>query len=66
MTTAVFEDPQQAEALPRSVTVSRLVIIKSRLADLWPPTMIAFGLALTFLWTGGLIWLLLSILHLII
>jgi hypothetical protein len=36
--------------------------LKARIADLWPAAAIAFGVLLTIAWTGGLSWLLLSLL----
>jgi hypothetical protein len=32
--------------------------IRSRLANFWPPALIAFGLILTLGWNVGLVWLL--------
>jgi hypothetical protein len=39
--------------------------LRARLADLWPALAIGFGVVLTVVWTGGLSWLLLSLLLLV-
>jgi hypothetical protein len=40
-------------------TATRTVAkIRSRLANFWPPALIAFGLVLTLGWNAGLVWLL--------
>jgi hypothetical protein len=39
--------------------------LRARLADLWPALAIGFGVLLTVAWTGGLSWLLLSLLLLV-
>jgi hypothetical protein len=44
-------DPHQTATL----TVAK---IKSKLANFWPPALIAFGLVLTLGWNVGLVWLL--------
>jgi hypothetical protein len=36
----------------------RVAAIKIRLANFWPPALIAFGLVLTLGWNVGLVWLL--------
>jgi hypothetical protein len=36
----------------------RVAAIKSKLANFWPPALIAFGLLLTLGWNVGLVWLL--------
>jgi hypothetical protein len=36
----------------------RVATLKSRLANFWPPALIALGLALTLSWNVGLVWLL--------
>jgi hypothetical protein len=42
-----------------SPTATRTVAaIKSKLANFWPPALIAVGFALTFGWNVGLVWLL--------
>jgi hypothetical protein len=47
---------QSTDALP---TPTRTVAtIRSRLANFWPPVLIAFGLVLTLGWNVGLAWLL--------
>jgi hypothetical protein len=40
--------------------------LKAKIADLWPAAVIAFGVLLTIAWTGGLSWLLLSLLLLVV
>jgi hypothetical protein len=35
----------------------KVAAIKSRLAELWPLMLVAFGLAITFLWCSSLLWL---------
>ena len=53
-------------------TVSRPAIgfanrtVGGRIAELWPAAVIAFGVLLTIAWTGGLSWLLLSLLMLVV
>jgi hypothetical protein len=43
-------------------TATRTVAtIRSRLANFWPPALIAFGLVLTLGWNVGLVWLLYSL-----
>jgi len=50
------------EAPSASSAVARRTTIKARLAGLWPPVVVGFGLLLTMAWAGGLLWLL----HLVI
>lgn len=38
--------------------IRTVATIRSRLANLWPPALIAFGLVLTLGWNVGLVWLL--------
>jgi hypothetical protein len=35
--------------------------LKSRWADMWPPTIVAIGVGLSLLWTASLFWLLYEI-----
>jgi len=44
-------------AIVPTMTV-RVAFIKSRLAESWPLMLIAFGLAVTFVWCSSLLWLL--------
>jgi hypothetical protein len=52
----------ETDAQPADV---RLVAITARLAGFWPQSMIALGVVLTLLWSGGLLWLLLWLLALV-
>jgi hypothetical protein len=36
----------------------RIATIKSKIANFWPPALIALGLVLTLTWNVGLVWLL--------
>ena len=42
----------------RSPTVEAPATIKSRIADLWPQTIVAVGVGLSLVWAAGLFWLL--------
>lgn len=39
-------------------TARRIATTKSKIANLWPPALIALGLVLTLTWNVGLVWLL--------
>jgi hypothetical protein len=49
---AAFQGERQAETALGPGLSARIMAVKIRLADLWPATMIALGLALTLAWTG--------------
>ena len=57
--TVAFEQAHQVEFAPPPARLTRLEAIRSRLADLWPGAVLAFGGVLTVIWTGMLGWLLL-------
>ena len=38
--------------------IRTVAMIRSRLANFWPPALIGFGLVLTLGWNVGLVWLL--------
>jgi len=48
-------EASSASSLP---AVARKATIKARLAGLWPPVVVGFGVILTMAWAGGLLWLL--------
>jgi hypothetical protein len=50
---ATFPPTADARTAPPSVAA-----IKSKLANFWPPVLIALGLLLTLGWNVGLVWLL--------
>jgi hypothetical protein len=41
--------------------VARIIAILAKLADLWPQTLLALGVILTFVWSGVLVWWLMAI-----
>jgi hypothetical protein len=57
-----IESAQEIGAASPPATVAPVATIKARLADLWPPTMIAFGFVLTVIWTASLLGLLVVLL----
>ena len=60
--TAFFEHAYELGAKQHTAaapTPTRTIAtIRSRLANLWPPALIGFGLILTLGWNVGLVWLL--------
>jgi hypothetical protein len=46
-------------------TNARSEAIKARLVDLWPQSIIMFGVALTVIWAGGLVYMLVKLLAMI-
>jgi hypothetical protein len=60
--TAIVEHAREIGAVSSQAAAVPLVGIKARVADLWPLSAIALGLALTIIWTGSLLWLLLLLL----
>jgi hypothetical protein len=51
--TAAFEHSRIWNLMP----ASKAVALKGAIAGAWPPVGIGFGLALTLVWTGSLLWL---------
>lgn len=60
MTTSIVGNAAEIEASSTSSLpiVARKATLKAKLAGLWPPAVIAFGLVLTVAWAAGLLWLL--------
>lgn len=56
----------EIEAASRPAIVFAGKTLKARITDLWPVAVIAFGVLLIIAWTGGLSWLLLSLLLLVV
>ena len=52
---AACQDERPAESALTPGLSAHFVVAKSRLADLWPLTMIALALSVTVAWTGLLI-----------
>jgi hypothetical protein len=60
--TAFVEHAQQLGATfpptaDSATATHRVAAIKNRLANFWPPALIAFGFVLTLGWNVGLVWL---------
>ena len=51
----------QIESSPQCSHVASSTSVKTRLVEMWPQTIIAVGLGLSFFWTAGLFWLLYEI-----
>jgi hypothetical protein len=64
--TVAFENVPQAENAPHTAPAVRIAAIQAMLADLWPQTMVSFGVALSLIWAGFLLWLLVRVLMLIL
>jgi hypothetical protein len=45
---------------------ARLKGVRARIADAWPSVMVGFGVVLTIAWTGGLSWLAVCLLLMVI
>jgi hypothetical protein len=55
--TATFQHVRKPAFAPASSLTAKATVIKGALAGLWPPAMIGVGFALTFAWSGTLLWL---------
>jgi len=55
------DSARQIESAPHRAVATRIITILAKLADLWPQTLLALGVILTFVWSGVLAWWLMAI-----
>jgi hypothetical protein len=58
--TAAVKEVLAAKAVSHPMT--RIAAIKVRLIELWPPSLVGFGVVLTVVWCGVWLWLLMRLL----
>jgi hypothetical protein len=62
--TAAVKEVLASTAVTHPATAPRIAVIKARLVELWPSSIIVLGVILTVVWNGTLLWLLMRLLSL--